>query len=64
MITYDACGAVSAWLDWNRLTLEEIEKRPKQGTVVSSKSAEAKPVAPAYNHPWRNYGKKINGKPI
>ena len=64
LITYDASGAVSAWLDGNRLTLEEIEKRPKQGTVVSSKSAEAKPVAPAYNHPWRNYGKKINGKPI
>jgi len=51
-------------LDGDLLTLEEIKKRPKQGIVVSSKSAEAKPVVPAYNHPWRTYGKKINGKPI
>jgi hypothetical protein len=64
LFTYDASGAVLAWLDGNLLTLEEIEKRPKQGTVVSSKSAEAKPVAPAYKHPWKNYGKKINNKPI
>jgi len=27
-------------------------------------SAEAKPLPPAYDHPWRTYGKKINGKPI
>jgi len=46
------------------LTLKEIERRPKQGTVVSSKSTKAQPVVPAYNHPWRTYGKKINGKPI
>lgn len=64
LITYDASGAVSAWFHGDLLSLEEIEKRPKQGTVVSSKSAEAKPVVPAYNHPWRTYGKKINGKPI
>jgi len=64
LITCDASGTISAWFHGNLLTLEEIEKRPKQGAVVSSKSAEAKPVVPAYDHPWRTYGKKINGKPI
>ena len=64
LITCDPSGAISAWFDGNLLTLKEIEKRPKQGTIVSSKSTKAQPVVPAYNHPWRTYGKKINGKPI
>ena len=64
LITCDPSGAISAWFDGNLLTLKEIERRPKQGTVVSSKSTKAQPVVPAYNHPWRTYGKKINGKPI
>ena len=64
LITRDHTGAVSAWFDGNLLTLKEIEKRPKQGVIVSTKSAEAKPLAPAYDHPWRTYGKKINGKPV
>ena len=64
LITCDHTGVVRAWLDGNVLTLEEIEKRPRQGTVVSTKSVDAKPIPPAYNHPWRTYGKKINGKPV
>lgn len=64
LITSDHTGVTSAWFHGNLLTLKEMEKRPRQGTVVSTKSVEAKPVPPAYNHPWRTYGKKINGKPI
>ena len=64
LITCDSSGSISAWFDGNLLTLEEIEKRPKQGSVVSTKSVDAKPLPPAYDHPWRTYGKKINGKPI
>lgn len=64
LITSDSSGSISAWFDGNLLTIEEIEKRPKQGSVVSTKSVDAKPLPPAYNHPWRTYGKKINGKPI
>ena len=64
LVTCDHTGAISAWLDGNLLTLNEIEKRPRQGTVMSSKSIESKPISPAYNHPWRTYGKKINGKPV
>ncbi len=64
LITCEASGSISAWFEGHLLTLQEIEKRPKQGAVVSSKSAKAKPLPPAYDHPWRTYGKKINGKPI
>jgi transposase len=64
LITCDHTGAVSAWFHGNPLTLKEIEKRPRQGAVVSTKSADSKPLPPAYDHPWRTYGKKINGKPV
>ena len=64
LITVDSAGSISAWFDGNLLSLEEIEKRPKQGAVVSVGSEKAEPLPPAYNHPWRTYGKKINGKPI
>ena len=64
LITRDHTGAISAWFHGNPLTLKEIEKRPRQGAVVSTKSANATPLPPAYNHSWRTYGKKINGKPV
>lgn len=64
LITCDASGAISAWYHGNLLTLTELEKRPKQTPVVASKSTRAEPIVPAYDHPWRTYGKKINGKPI
>lgn len=64
LITCDSAGLISAWFDGNLLTLREIAKSPKQGTVVSTKSVDAKPLPPAYDHPWRTYGKKINGKPV
>ena len=54
---------VSAWFHGNLLSMHEIEKRPRQGTVVSTKSVEGSPLPPDYNHPRRTYGKKINGKP-
>lgn len=64
LITCDNIGVVSAWFHGSLLTLKEIEKRPRQGVVVSTKANEVKPLPPAYNHPWRSYGKKINGKPV
>ena len=64
LITCAPTGIVSAWFDGNLLTLKEIEKKLKQGVVVSTKSVEGKPTPPAYDHPWRTYGKKINGKPV
>ena len=64
LITVDSAGSISAWFDGKLLKLDEIEKRPKQTPVVSTKSVASEPVVPAYDHPWRTYGKKINGKPI
>ena len=64
LITRDASGAVSAWFDGWQLTLELLEKRPKQTEIASSKSSEATPLPPAYDHPWRTYGKKFNGKSV
>jgi transposase len=64
LITCDASRAISAWYRGNLLRLNEIEKRPKQTPIVSAKSAVSEPVVPAYNHPWRTYGKKINGKRV
>jgi transposase len=64
LITYDASEEITAWFHGNLLTLKEVEKRPKQTPVVSAKSTDTKPLPPAYDHPWRTYGKKINSKPI
>ena len=64
LITCDASGSVSAWFHGNLLTLEEVEKRSRQAVIVSSKSEQTNPLPPAYDHPWRTYGKKINGKPV
>jgi transposase len=64
LITCDASGSVSAWFHGNPLILEEVGTRSKQAAVVSSKSENTNPLPPAYDHPWRTYGKKINGKPV
>ena len=64
LITCDASGSVSAWFHGNLLTLEEVQKRSRQTAIVSSKSEQTNPLPPAYDHPWRTYGKKINGKPV
>ena len=64
LITRDASGSVSAWFHGNLLTLKEVEKRPKQAAIVSSKSELTQPLPPVYDHPWRTYGKKINGQPV
>jgi len=41
-----------------------VKQRSKQAAVVSSKSENPNSLSPAYDHPWRTYGKKINGKPV
>jgi len=64
LITCDASGSVSAWFHGHLLVLEEVQKRSRQAAIVSSKSEQTKPLPPAYDHPWRTYGKKINGKPV
>ncbi len=61
LLTMDSKGTVSGWFHGDKLDLKLIENRPKQAAVVSSKSAS---LPLAYNHPWRTYGKKLNGTPV
>ena len=41
-----------------------VKQRSRQAAVVSSKSESPNLLPPAYDHPWRTYGKKINGTPV
>jgi transposase len=42
------------------------QKPPRQATVVDPKTLDChlKPPPPAPDHPWRRYGRSLNGKPI
>lgn len=64
LVTQDESGAISAYLNHQKLTLKIIHKQPKQIQVVSSKSLDHPVYVPPVNHPWRTYGRKINGYPI
>lgn len=63
LILMDEAGAVSAYLNNQPLTLKVLAKQPKQAQIVSSKSLDHKVFIPPVNHPWRTYGKKLNGLP-
>ena len=64
LITKDENGVVSAFLNGDLLELVVIQKQPKAAKIVSTKSFEHHTYTPPVNHPWRTYGKKINGRPI
>lgn len=64
LILQDASGVVSAFLNHQLLTLIAIQKQPKRPKVVSSKSVDHQASIPSFDHPWRSYGKKLNGHPI
>jgi transposase len=51
-------------LDQTQLKFKRHIRQPKRNALVSSKDIEQKSCKPASNHPWRSYGKKINGQPI
>ncbi|MDO9085301.1 MAG: ISNCY family transposase [Anaerolineaceae bacterium] len=64
LITEDEKCVVSAYLNGDPLDLILIQKQPKVVKVVSTKSYHHHSYTPPVNHPWRTYGKKINGRPI
>ena len=64
LITKDEKGEVSAYLNGDPLDLVLIQTKPKVARVVSTKSYDHHSYTPPVNHPWRTYGKKINGRPI
>jgi hypothetical protein len=57
-------GKISVLLDKTPLQFTRFYKQPKQITVTSSKEINRLTYKPAIDHPWRTYGKHINGKPI
>ena len=64
LVLQDASGSVSAYLNHQLLELEIYTKQPKLSKIVSSKSLDHQVYVPPVNHPWRTYGKKLNGSPI
>jgi len=64
LVVQDQAGAISAYLNNQLLTLFVFQMQPKQAPIVSSKSLDTHSYSPPYNHPWRSYGKKLNGLPI
>lgn len=60
----DPDGQVSFYLNQQLLSVKEFHRQPKQAEIVSSKALEQAPYVPPPDHPWRTYGKKLNGKPV
>ena len=63
LILQDESGTVSAFLNHQQLTLLVFKKQPKRAQIVSAKSLDHHSYTPPVNHPWRTYGKKLNGLP-
>jgi hypothetical protein len=57
-------GEITVLLNNEPLQFERFYKQPKQNAIASSKDIERRSYKPAKDHPWRTYGKKINGKPV
>ena len=64
LIIEEQSGAISAYLNNTLLNLQIVLEQPKQARVVSTKSHKSEVHSPSSNHPWRTYGKKLNGNPI
>jgi hypothetical protein len=63
----DPQGEISILYKGRPLDYTVFQKQQRQAEVVASKSIDAKlkkPHKPAKDHPWRTYGRGINGKPI
>jgi hypothetical protein len=63
LVTVNAEGVVSAWLNGLKLELQQVGKYSEPAPVVDMKHAARTPLPPPVDHPWRTYGKKLNGKP-
>ena len=61
----DEHGQLSAFLNQQQLKLTVSHPQPhKQPRIVSTKSFSPHSYTPPFDHPWRTYGKKLNGKPV
>lgn len=57
-------GEITVLLNHEPIQFKRFYRQPKQNPVASSKDIERRAYKPAKDHPWRTYGKKINGKPV
>lgn len=64
LILQDDSGSITAILNHQVLSLKVVLKQPKNPMVVSTKSVDHQLAIPAVNHPWRQYGKKLNGEDV
>lgn len=64
LVAQNQSGNISVYLNQQQLTLNVFHVQPKQAQIVSSKSLDVHTYSPSVSHPWRSYGKKLNGKPI
>jgi hypothetical protein len=66
-ICENANGEVTILYKNNPLAYTTFKKLPRQAEVMDTKQLHRirpLPTPPAANHPWRTYGKHLNGKPI
>jgi transposase len=66
-ICENAKGEVTILYNNQPLAYTTYKKLPPQAEVLDTKQlnrTQALPKPPAANHPWRSYGKHLNGKPI
>ena len=64
LVVQNQSDVVSAYLNHQLLSLHVFRKQPKQAQIVSAKSLNPRSYSPPLNHPWRTYGKKLDGTPI
>ena len=57
-------GHIFVLLGQTPLEFKRFYKQPKRNAVASSKEIDRSSYKPAEDHPWRNYGHRISGKPI
>ena len=57
-------GKLKVVLGQEQLEYKRFYRQPKRNKLAAGKDIERRNSKPAPNHPWRNYGHKINGKPI
>ncbi len=63
LVVQNQSGDISAYLNHQLLTLHVFHKQPKQAHSLSAKSLLPRSYSPPLNHPWRTYGKKLDGTP-
>jgi hypothetical protein len=57
-------GKIIVLLNQTQLMFKPFMRQPKRNGIASSKDIDRQSFKPAKDHPWRTYGRRINGKPI